>query len=164
MTQPRPTLAFRLGLVQFTISDSRDLMTDPPATQIRSSTVDDVPSIQALIDPFVDQKKLLPRTEAEMQRLAAEGFVVISADRVVGFAAVEVYSRKMAELQCLAVDDEFQGRGLGPQLIQKCVQRARELGVHELMAITAYEKPFVQCGFDYSLPNQKKAMFIHPQD
>ena len=97
-----------------------------------------------------------------MPRLVVHGFVAESAGRIVGFVALEVYSRKMAELQCLAVDADFQRRGLGKALVRRCVQRACELNIHELMAITASDALFRECGFDYSLPDQKKALFLHP--
>ena len=80
--------------------------------------------------------------------------------RIVGFAAVEIYSKKLSEIQCLAVAAENQGQGLGKQLIGRCVERAEKLGVLELMAITASEKLFVDCGFHDALPNQKTALFI----
>jgi amino-acid N-acetyltransferase len=127
---------------------------------IRSANPDDLQAVCALLEPFVHQRKLLPRTVEEVARLLPHGFIAQADDQVIGFAAVEVYSRKMAEIQCLAVDEGWRGRGLGKQLVQHCVQRARELGVRELMAITASENLFRDCGFDYSLPDQKKALFI----
>ena len=83
---------------------------------------------------------------------------------MVGFAAVEAYSRKIAELQCLAVAEPYRRRGLGLLLIRSCIRRARDLGIYELMTITSAEEPFRQCGFDYALPEQKRALFVHPQE
>lgn len=129
---------------------------------IREAVPSDVPQIQTLIEPYVAHKILLPRTQDELTRLAAQGFVAESEDRIVGFVALEVYSRKMAELQCLAVAADYQRRGLGKALVRRCVQRACELDIHELMAITASDAIFRDCGFDYTLPDQKKALFRYP--
>lgn len=127
---------------------------------IRPARMEDLPAVGQLLEPFVQQRKLLPRTADELARLVPNGFVAEADGQVVGFAAVEVYSRKMAEIQCLAVALAWRGRGMGKQLVQRCVERARELGVLELMAITASENLFRDCGFDYALPDQKKALFV----
>jgi amino-acid N-acetyltransferase len=126
------------------------------------STVDNAPMIFEFLQPFVAAKQLLERTAEEIAHLTKHGFMTMADNRLVGFACVEVYSRKLAEVQCLAVAPEFRNRGIGRNLVKRCLGRARELGVVELMAISASEKLFTDCGFDYSLPNQKRALFIQP--
>ncbi len=130
----------------------------------RDATIADADIVFAYIRPFVEVRQLLDRTFEEIQHLTKHGFMAQVNDRIVGFAAVEVYSRKLAEIQCLAVDPDFQDRGIGRHLVRQCVLRARELGVLELMAISASENLFKNCGFDYSLPNQKRALFVQPQE
>ena len=130
--------------------------------KIRMATLDDVSAVLELIAPYVEQRKLLPRTRDDIERLIPHGFVVEDEGQLVGFSAVEIYSRKLSEIQCLAVDDRFRRRGIGRSLIQRCVERARREGVLELMAITASEDFLRQCGFDYSLPDQKRALFLRP--
>jgi len=131
--------------------------------QYRQATPDDADMIHAILHPYVANHKLFPRTEAEVVELTRHGFIAHVAGRAVGFAAVEVYSRKLAEVQCLAVRAEYQGRGIGKVLVGKCVQRAKELGVVEVMAISSSEEFLKQCGFDYSLPEQKRALFFQLQ-
>lgn len=128
---------------------------------IRPASVEDVPAVYQLTLPFVEQRKLLRRSEDDLRELVPNGFVADDQGTVVGFAAVEIYSKKLAELQCLAVDARYQGQGLGKRLVQACVARAKEQNVLELMAITAMESFFQDCGFDYSLPDQKRALFIN---
>jgi hypothetical protein len=41
---------------------------------------------------------------------------------------------------------------------------AEDLNVLEVMAITANEEFFRSCGFDFTLPGQKKALFIQTRD
>ncbi|MCA9161421.1 MAG: GNAT family N-acetyltransferase [Planctomycetales bacterium] len=130
----------------------------------RPATVEDIETIEQLVEPYVAQRKLLPRTHAELARLIPHGFVAEHEGRMIGFAAIEIYSTKLAEIQCLAVAGHMQGKGIGKRLIRQCVLRAREHGIHELMAITASEELFKDCGFDYSLPDQKRALFIHPRE
>ncbi len=110
------------------------------------------------------QRLLLSRTEAEIIELTRHGFVAERGQdgpdaELIGFAAVEIYSPKLAELQCLAVKTPFQGTGVGRALVQNCLDRARDLNVMEVMAISSSEAFLRGCGFDFALPDQKKALF-----
>jgi amino-acid N-acetyltransferase len=82
----------------------------------------------------------------------------------VGFAALEIYSAKLAEIRSLAVHDNFQGRGIGKSLVQKCVDLAVKRNILEVMAITSSEGFFQACGFDFTLPGEKKALFMQTRD
>lgn len=137
---------------------------DKISFKIRRAHFDDLASIQALLKPFVEQKKLLRRMQSELILLMANGYVAEVVDaagsnRLVGFAAVEIYSRKLGEIQSLAVADGYQGNGIGTALVKACVDRAREKGILEVMAISASEEFLRKLGFDYSLPDQKRALF-----
>ncbi len=139
--------------------------------KIRRAHFDDLDSIQALLQPFVEQRKLLRRMRSELILLMANGYVAEVANEVgepklVGFSAVEIYSRKLGEIQCLAVADGYQGNGIGSALVKACVDRARDKGILEVMAISASDGFLRQLGFDYSLPEQKRALFcqLHSRD
>lgn len=119
--------------------------------------------------PFVAQRLLLERSEAEVIELTRHGFVAAKSinesdhgntEKCIGFAAIEVYSPKLAELQCLAVEPGYQRDGLGKRLVEHCIERARDLDVMEVLAISSSEQFLQNCGFDYSLPDQKKALFF----
>ena len=108
---------------------------------------------------------LLERTSVELELSLKHSFKAVDAqdsERIVGFCALEIYSKKLAELQCLAVDESFRRKGVGTELVKACVDRARQEKVKEMMAISASDEMFKTCGFDYSLPNQKRALFIQP--
>ncbi|MDA9859422.1 GNAT family N-acetyltransferase [Rubripirellula sp.] len=142
-------------------SDQRQL---PSGVQIRQAHPGDAQAIHSLLRPYVMQRLLLARSEAEVIELTQHGFVAVqcgddSLSICVGFSAIEIYSSKLAELQCLAVHPQYQKSGVGKALVAKCVERARELNVMEVMAISSSEQFLQGCGFDYSLPDQKKALF-----
>ena len=131
---------------------------------IRQAQPADAEAIHALMRPYVMERLLLARTEAEIIELTRHGFVAFQShdgmeQRLIGFSAIEIYGPKLAELQCLAVDTAFQGSGVGSKLVKACVDRARELEVMEILAISSSERFLQSCGFDYSLPDQKKALF-----
>jgi len=129
--------------------------------QIRSSQPRDQGSILELIEPFVQQQLLIPRSAKEVSDLLEHGFVAIDGDELVGFAAIEIYSRKLAEIQCLAVSSAAHGMGIGSQLIAACLAKAKEHQVLEVMAISSSGHFLEKCGFDYSLPGHKRALFYN---
>lgn len=129
------------------------------AITYRQATPEDADMIHAILRPYVMNRKLFARTEAEVIDLTRHGFLAEANGHPIGFAAVEVYNRKLAEVQSLAIRVEYQGRGIGQELVARCVERARELGVCEVMAISSSEDFLKRCGFDYALPDQKRALF-----
>ena len=66
----------------------------------------------------------------------------------------------------MAVDDDYQGRGVGSELGRAGDERARKKGILEVMAISASDDFLRKLGFDYSLPEQKRALFfqLHSRD
>ncbi len=134
-----------------------------PATTIRPARPADRAQIAELLLPFVRDGKLLPRTDEEIAELVPTSFVAESDGEVVGFAALEIYSKKLAEIRSLAVAEERQRHGLGSQLVAACVGLARERNILEVMVVTSKEEFFRECGFNFTLPGEKKALFIQPE-
>jgi acetylornithine deacetylase len=141
-----------------------EISTEPNADDldytIRPAVAEDITAIQELMQPFVQQRKLLRRSRAELMALIPNGFVAESNDKIVGFSSVEVYSKKLGEIQGLVVEERFQGHGVGSELVRFCVQKAAEKGILEVMAISSSESFLRKLGFDYSLPDQKRALFF----
>ena len=105
------------------------------------------------------RKRILPRTADELNLLISTGFVAEHAGRIVGFSALEIYSRKLAEIRSLCVDPSAQGLGIGRRLVEECLELGRKLNVFEVMVITSEESFFRSSGFDFTLPGEKKALF-----
>lgn len=136
----------------------------PIPFSIRPAQRDDVDALNVFLQPFIEQGRLLPRTHDELQDLTENGFLAIIADRIVGFAALEVYSPKLAELRSLAVSSQYQGQGIGKALVQACLQRAKDQRIFEVITITSSEEFFQKCGFDFTLPGERKALFHQTRD
>jgi N-acetylglutamate synthase-like GNAT family acetyltransferase len=139
-----------------------------PATTkfiVRSAQAADITAIAELIKPFVDEGSLLERTYDEFEDLLPNFFVAVGEDgTIVGCAALEIYSRKLAEIRSLAVASSMQGQGVGRKLVEACIARAHEKNILEIMAITASDAFFQSCGFDYTLPSLKRALFLQTRD
>ena len=135
---------------------------DPDSVQLRPGCAEDAAAVHALIQPFVQQELLLERAVEEIASLTKNSVAAEYQGQLVGFAAVDIYSKKLAEIQCLAVKQEFQSLGVGKQIVAQCVEIAKRNNVRELMVITSSDKFLEDCGFHYSLPGQKRALFINP--
>jgi len=131
---------------------------------VRPTTADDVAALDRFIQPFIDEGRLLPRTHDELRELTDDGFVALVDGRIVGFAALEIYSTKLAEVRSLAVDLTYRRHGIGRALVEACLERARERHVFEVMAITSTEEFFQKCGFNFTLPGEKKALFLQMRE
>ena len=144
--------------------DSSPNTSSSSAAEVRPSTMSDLDDIYDFIQPFVDAGRLLPRTLDELEGLIPTGFVAIADGEVVGFVALEIYSRKLAEIRSLCVSSEYRGQGIGKRLTLACVDLARRQKIFEVMAITSTDDFFRSCGFDFTLPGEKKALFLLTRD
>ncbi|MDX1966708.1 MAG: GNAT family N-acetyltransferase [Planctomycetaceae bacterium] len=139
------------------------MSTDAPFS-IRPATLADVADLDRFLAPFIEQGRLLPRTIDELEDLTDDGFLAIVDGQIVGFAALEVYSPKLAEIRSLAVDPQFRRHGIGRGLVQACIDRAKDRRIFEILAVTSSEEFFQRCGFDFTLPGEKKALFLQTRE
>src|SRR5436190_23733725 len=121
--------------------------------EIRPARNEDMAEIRALIRSFprILVQRNLPRVPSF--------FVARVGGRLVGCCALQVYSKRLAEVRSLAVHPDFQDRGLASDLVERCTQRARERGVKELFAVTSQTSFFARLGFA-TFRREKTAMFL----
>ena len=129
-------------------------------TVIRRATDADLHNISLLIQSFVKNGEVLPRTLQELSTLIETFFVAEQSGEIVGCVSLEIFNWKLAEVRSLCVAESARNQGIGKKLVEACIQYAESQNVLEVMAITHSENFFVSCGFDYTLPNLKKALFI----
>jgi amino-acid N-acetyltransferase len=144
------------------LGDGDSMATTSSVPLVRPARAADAEAIAQLIGPFVQAGRLLPRTATEIRDLIPTGFVAEHEGKIVGFTALEIYSAKLAEIRSLAVDAQQQRTGLGKQLVAACVELAARRNILEVMVVTSSEEFFRSCGFDFTLPGEKKALFIEP--
>lgn len=130
-----------------------------PAFTIRPARREDVLQLAEFLAPFVEAERLIPRTLTELDELYPHFFIAESERQLIGCAVLEIYSPKLAELRSLAVLPEQRNNGVGRALVEACLERARAANVLEVMAISSKENFFRNCGFDFTLPGEKKAFF-----
>jgi N-acetylglutamate synthase-like GNAT family acetyltransferase len=112
-----------------------------------------MPSIRAVLKLYPEQlvQKNLPRISSFL--------VATAGDRIVGCCALQIYSKRLAEVRSLAVHPDFQNRRIASQLVELCKRRARARGVKELFAVTSQTSFFGRAGFA-TFRREKIAMFF----
>jgi|SRR3989338_4678147 len=121
--------------------------------KIRQAASGDWQGIRALIQMFPKQlmQSNLPK--------ARSFFVALAGDQVVGCCAMQVHSGRLGEVRSLAVHPDFQGKGIGKQLVFKCAAKAKKSGVRWLLSITSQKEIFKKLGFG-SWQKEKYAMLM----
>ena len=117
----------------------------PPV--LRKAKMADVPAIQRLVNQFADRGEMLPRSRNEIYENLRDFFVVENGAGLVACGACHINWEDLAEVKALVVEEAFQGKGLGRQLLQACIQEATELGVGTLFALTYRPEFFEKFGF-----------------
>jgi len=75
-------------------------------------------------------------------------FQVAESDgKIVGCCALKVIWADLAEVQSLAVDKNYFGKGLGRWLVKNCVEQARSLGIKKVFTLTMEPIFFEKIGF-----------------
>jgi amino-acid N-acetyltransferase len=116
--------------------------------KIRPARVGDVPAIYELIRTFADRKLMIRRSLGELYESIREFVVAVDDERqIVGCAALHVFWEDLAELKCLAVSEDAQGRGVGRALAEACWDAARSLEIKTVFTLSYVADFFERCGY-----------------
>ena len=124
--------------------------------QIRKAKKRDVRSIQQLIRASVESEELLPRTRAAIEK-QLDDYYIFEVDRnPVACVALHTYPEtQQGELACLCVRSTHENQGVGRRMAQFVEDRARELGLKSLLALSTQAFNFFQskAGFNEGTPD-----------
>jgi amino-acid N-acetyltransferase len=96
----------------------------------------DVAAIKALIDLYVPEGTLLPRSEEFISAHGDDFIVAVDDGRVVGCVHLDEYAPSLAEIRSLAVDPSCQGKGIGVALVAAAERLARMRGFTTVFAVS----------------------------
>ncbi len=118
------------------------------STLVRAARAADVRAIRSLVGPLVERRILLAK-EAVVYYEALQEFVVVERDgRLVGCGALHVFWEDLAEVRTLAVAPEVRGQGVGHDVLEALMARARTLGISRLFTLTFEVEFFGRHGFE----------------
>ena len=114
---------------------------------IRRATIPDVKAIHKLLMTYARDGLMLSRSLADIYE-ALRDFYVFEQDGVVaGTVCLHICWEDLAEVRSLAVDQGWEGQGIGRQLVETCLEEARQLGLKRVFALTYKQVFFEKLGF-----------------
>jgi amino-acid N-acetyltransferase len=114
---------------------------------LRHAQPADAPAIHALLETYVAQGSVLPRTLEQVYRSIRDYIVAVDGERIVGCGALRIYRESLAEVGALAVAPDWHGRGVGRRIVEALKLEARILGIGRLFALTLEDGFFHKLGF-----------------
>jgi amino-acid N-acetyltransferase len=128
--------------------------------QIRRAMKKDVRAIQLLTKAAVESAELMRRTRPMIEKNLADYFIFEIDKNPVACVALHVFpEQKKGELACLYVNPSHENRGIGKKLIQFIENKAREMGLSELLTLSTQAFTYFQSkgGFAEGTPDDLPA-------
>jgi len=116
-------------------------------TKVARARVSDATSVHQLVSYFADKGEVLPRALSEIYEGIRDYFVVRKRGRVIACAALHVTWADLAEIRSLAVSEQVQNQNIGSELVQACLEEARDLGISRVFCLVRKPAFFEKHGF-----------------
>ena len=117
-------------------------------TLIRRARTSDVKNIREIVDAYSTNGRLLKKETVTLYEQTQEFTVAEKDGKVIGCGALHVLWEDLAEVRTVAVLEPFRGQGIGHQILEELINRAREVGVRKLFCLTFETKFFGAHGFN----------------
>ena len=114
---------------------------------IRNARIDDVEKLNKLINHFAKKDLMLPRPLSELYEDIRDYYVYVEDGNIMGCSALHIFWSDLAEIKSVAVDENYQKRGIGKKLVMKCIEEGKTLGLNKLFVLTYIPEFFEQIGF-----------------
>jgi amino-acid N-acetyltransferase len=125
--------------------------------QIRqASRKKDVRAIRRLTKKAVEAEELVRRTRSEIEKNLGDYYIFEIDKNPVACVALHVYpAQQKAELASLFVDPSHENQGIGRKLVQFAENRAREIGIADLITLSTQTFTYFQskAGFAEGTPD-----------
>jgi amino-acid N-acetyltransferase len=114
---------------------------------IRKARMADAKPIHKLLISYAQQGLMLSRSLADIYEGIRDFYVFEVDEQVVGAVCLQICWADLAEVRSLAVDGSQEGKGLGRQLVEACLNEARGFGILRVFALTYKPGFFAKMGF-----------------
>jgi amino-acid N-acetyltransferase len=118
------------------------------AIEIRPARTQDIPGIRALIDTYTLGGRLLNKETVMLYEDVQEFTVAVDDNVVLGCGALHVLWEDLAEVRTVAVVDNLKGQGVGHEILEAIINRARTVGVSRIFCLTFETAFFARHGFE----------------
>jgi amino-acid N-acetyltransferase len=126
---------------------------------IAKPNAQDVAEIWQLINLYVQStQELLPRSSDQILEHLRDFWVAIETNnnqrKIIGCASLHLWASYLSEIKSLAVHPDWQGKGVGKELVKRCLEDAKVLGQQQVFALTFKPDFFFKLGFELSERNK----------
>lgn len=122
--------------------------------KIREANVNDVDEIVTLVNGYANQELMLPKTPYKVFSTIQNFFVATTDDKVIGCASLSVIWSDLCEICSLAVNSDYSKQGIGAGLVTRCIEKAKQLQIKKVIALTYQDKFFEKMNFKLVDKNQ----------
>ena len=116
--------------------------------EVRPARTSDIKGIHKLIVDFASGGRMLQKETVTLYESVQEFMVAIEDGQVVGCGALHVLWEDLAEVRSVAITENLRGNGIGNQILERIIDRARELGLSRIFCLTFETKFFGRHGFE----------------
>ena len=122
---------------------------DPVAGEVefRQARADDLDAIEWLVEHWAKHGENLPRSREDIMKAILDFGVAVVDGKVVGCAALWIYTPQLAEIRSLGVHPDHQGKGVGQGLVRYFLQLAGQLHIPKVFVLTRAPRFFEKAGF-----------------
>jgi amino-acid N-acetyltransferase len=100
--------------------------------------------MQALVTGEVKDGIILNRTEDEVATNIRSYVLAKDKDKLVGYTALHIHSKRLAEIRSLIVDEAYRGKNVGKRMVEFTLNEAKTLGVEEDVLVLTYLPQFFE--------------------
>lgn len=115
---------------------------------IRPAKTSDVKAIRKLVDSYAAPGQMLSKETVTLYESVQEFIVAEQDGEIVGCGALHILWEDLAEVRTVAVQKERQNQGVGHQILEAIIKRAREVGVERIFCLTFQTDFFGHHGFE----------------
>ena len=116
--------------------------------EVRPARTSDIKAIHKLIGDFASGGRMLQKETVTLYESVQEFMVAVEDGQVVGCGALHVLWEDLAEVRSVAITENFRGNGIGNQILERIIDRARVLGLSRIFCLTFETKFFGRHGFE----------------
>lgn len=122
-------------------------MTIQTEVLVRSAAPADAPAICGIVNQWAERGAMLFRRVEQVAQNIGEFVVAEDEARVVGCAALAIYTPELAEIRSVAVARDHTRSGTGSQLVQRLLDEAVILEIPRVFLYTIVPGFFTRLGF-----------------
>ena len=112
--------------------------------ELVKAKLSDIPQMQALVTAEVKEGIILNRTEDEVATNIRSYVLAKDDGKLVGYTALHIHSKRLAEIRSLIVDKSYRGQNVGKRMVKFTLEEAKALGVEEDVLVLTYLPQFFE--------------------